>query len=76
MKTFTLKVNEDELKALIAHHSSKQNQACYDDGNKPDIETSARIHDLTKRLNRETPEIETDPRPMEDKSTETKTESW
>jgi hypothetical protein len=42
MKTWTLKVSEDELKALIDFH--KQNTE-YD----PNI--SFRIHDLTKRLN-------------------------
>ena len=55
MKTFKLTVTEDELRALIdfnlAHHQDK-----------PTVESSARIHDLTKRLNKETPEIENDPR--------------
>ena len=44
-KTWKLQVNEDELKAIIEYHRIK----LYGD---PTIETSARIHDLTKRLNR------------------------
>lgn len=67
MKTWTVKINEEELRALIIHHNYRMLGA----GN-VDIETSARIHDLTKRLNRETPEIEGDPRPQETKSQETK----
>jgi hypothetical protein len=52
MKTWKLTVNEDELKALINHHRFKTDDTT--------VETSARIHDLTKRLNKETPEIEKD----------------
>ncbi len=53
MKTFKLTVNEDELKALIDHHKQSTTY---------DTETSERIHALTKRLNRDTPEIEGDAR--------------
>ena len=61
MKTWKLTVNEEELKALIWHHSHLHLHSAepYDE-DKPDVERSARIHDLTKRLNRETPEIETE----------------
>ena len=51
MRTFKLQVNEDELKALILH-----NKECLYNDMTP--ERCARIHDLIKRLNRETPEIE------------------
>lgn len=51
MKTWKLTVNEDELRALINHHVNSM----FGDTS---IERSARIHDLTKRLNKETPEIE------------------
>lgn len=53
MKTFKLTVTEDELKALIDFHKQSTTY---------DVETSERIHSLTKRLNRDTPEIENDPR--------------
>ncbi|HYT42022.1 MAG TPA: hypothetical protein VEP90_06730 [Methylomirabilota bacterium] len=58
MKTFKLTVTEDELKALIEYHARFM---CY--GGNPttnpfNTETSERIHTLTKRLNKETPEIE------------------
>ena len=51
-KTWKLTVNEEELKALIDHHKQR---SCF---NSYDVETSSRIHDLTKRLNKDTPEIE------------------
>lgn len=72
MKTWKLTVNEDELRALIDyHHNSVLIQG------KHDVERSARIHDLTKRLNRETPEIENDPRPKEKMPTpEPQTTTW
>lgn len=56
MKTFKLTVNEDELKALISHHAYKM----FGDTTTADfgVNTSARIHDLTKRLNRDMPDIE------------------
>lgn len=51
MKTWTLKIDEDELRALITYHN---NRMFVDQS----IEHSSRIHDLTKRLNKDTPEIE------------------
>ena len=57
MKTFKLTVTEDELKALINHHS-RIIQNSIEDGALPSIDTSERIHNLTKRLNKDTPEIE------------------
>jgi hypothetical protein len=59
MKTFKLTVTEDELKALINHHHNN-----YEDRFNP--ETSERIHTLTKRLNKETPEIEVETRPRQE----------
>lgn len=63
MKTFKLTVTEDELKALIDFHKQSTSY---------DIETSERIHNLTKRLNRETPEIDNDPRPQDTIQTQDK----
>lgn len=51
MKTWTLKIDEDELKALIMHHVNRM----FSDQS---VERSSRIHDLTKRLNKDAPEIE------------------
>ncbi len=63
MKTFKLTVTEGELLALIYHHSRIiQNHIEDNDAIYPSIETSERIHALTKRLNRDIPEIENDPR--------------
>lgn len=71
MKTWSLKINEEELKALIDHHAAMHGTGDYE------IERSARIHDLTKRLNKETPEIETDPRPDETRQPPvTQPEGW
>ena len=59
MKTFKLTVTEDELKALINHHA-------FNMANREgpfDTDTSERIHNLTKRLNKDTPEIEGNPVP-------------
>jgi pyruvate-formate lyase-activating enzyme len=53
MKKFKLTVDEEELKALIRFHSAN-----ILDNDNYEIERSQRIHDLTKRLNKETPEIE------------------
>lgn len=61
MKTFGLKVSEDELKALIDYNLSRHGL-----NREYDIERSQRIHDLTKRLNKETPEIENDARAEEE----------
>lgn len=52
MKTFKITVTEDEMRALIRFHSERM---IVDDQK---IETSERIHNLTKRLNKDTPEIE------------------
>jgi hypothetical protein len=60
MKTWKVALTEDELKAVIEMHLQKM----YSDATP---ERSARIHDLTKRLNKETLEIENDPRPSETK---------
>lgn len=46
MRTFKLTVTEDELKVIIRHHTNHMAI----DGYK--VDTSARIHDLAKRLNK------------------------
>ena len=78
MKTWKLTVNEEELKALICFHSEEHSNNA--NHAMPDVERSARIHDLTKRLNRKTPEVETDPRPNENSgivsNTERATTTW
>lgn len=51
MKTWNLRVNEEELKALINYH------ACQMTSGITAVETSSRIHDLTKRLNKTDAEI-------------------
>lgn len=55
-KKFKVTLSEDELKAVIMHNM----QSMY---NSMNVETSARIHDLTKRLNKETPESEEEKTP-------------
>lgn len=52
-RKFKVTLNEDELKAVISYNSGRlwENYS---------VECSARIHDLTKRLNRDTPEVEQD----------------
>lgn len=57
MKTFKVTITEEELIAIIEHHAHKMSSY------EITPERSARIHDLTKRLHKETPEIENDPRP-------------
>lgn len=52
MKTWTLKINEGEMRALIDYNLIQLQSCDYK------TETSARIHDLTKRLNKDIPEIE------------------
>jgi hypothetical protein len=47
-RTWTLKIDENELRWLIQAHSIKH--AC--DIHGFNVESSARIHDLTKRLNK------------------------
>ena len=52
-KTWKLTVNEDELRKLIRLHAGKLYHYDSDENNKDlTIETSARLHDLVKRLNR------------------------
>ena len=58
MKTFKITVSEGELVALIYYHNRIMRDYI-EVGNVPLIETSERIHNLTKRLNKDTPEIET-----------------
>ena len=53
MRTFKITVDEDELKALIDHHTAIHNLHGYK------VETSERIHKLTKSLNK--PETEEPP---------------
>lgn len=54
-RTWTLKVSESEMNALIQHNLLKH---CNElDEGKATTETSMRIHDLTKRLNKETADI-------------------
>lgn len=50
-KTWKLTVDEEELRALINHNNAKLFNEC-----KPEI--SARLHDLVKRLNKDTPDVE------------------
>ena len=57
MKTFKITVSEGELVALIHYHNGIMCLDIQSNAN-PSIETSERIHNLTKRLNKDTPEIE------------------
>jgi hypothetical protein len=57
MKEYRVALTEAELKAVIRHHSESM---CLGD---IDADTSKRIHDLTKRLKNDGPEISNDPRP-------------
>lgn len=52
MKTFTFKATEDELLALIKHHSLNMVH------NSPTPEMSERLHFLTKKLHKDTPDVE------------------
>lgn len=52
-RKFRLQVTEDELLALIQFHGANISNTA-----KPSIDTSERLHDLVKRLNKETPDIE------------------
>ena len=56
MKTFKLTITEEEIKALIRYHADNLNKGYHG----YDVETSERIHTLTKRLNKDTPEIESE----------------
>lgn len=69
MKTWKLTVNEDELRALITHHLNKM-------FGEQSVERSARIHDLTKRLNKETPEIENAEQAQPQQAAPKSTEGW
>ena len=62
MKTFRVALTENELKAVIRHHAS------YVAIGEFEPETTKRIHDLTKRLKDDKPEIENDPRLTNDTS--------
>ena len=57
MKTFKITVSEGELVALIYYHNRIMRDYI-EVGDVPLIETSERIHNLTKRLNKDTPEVE------------------
>ena len=54
MKTFKLTVTEEELRSIIKYHAQAVELGQHD------VETSERIHTLTKRLNKDTPEIESE----------------
>ncbi len=58
MKTFGLRVNEEELMALIKHHSYN-----IMDHQSPLPEMSERLHNLVKRLHKDTPEVEDEKQP-------------
>lgn len=51
MRTWQLRINEDELKALIHFHSINHADSL-SQGKEVSNEISSRIHDLTKRLNK------------------------
>lgn len=53
MKTFTFKATEEELMALIRHHSFN----IHNDDN-PNPEMSERLHFLMKKLHKDTPDVE------------------
>lgn len=58
-RKFRLQVTEEELIALIGHHSVKINEKVYGGTTGlPSVENSERLHDLMKRLHKTTPEIE------------------
>lgn len=52
MKTWKLTVNEEELRALIDYHAIQIGKSIGMSNPIYSVETSARIHDLTKRLNK------------------------
>jgi hypothetical protein len=52
MKTYKIALTEEEVKAVIMYHSEHMSQGHID------AERSRRIHDLTKRLKDDGPEIE------------------
>ena len=61
MKTFKLQITEDELVALIEYHTGRLSQEAM--AGRPTNDTAQRLVDLTRRLNKDMPEIEGDPRP-------------
>lgn len=71
MKTWTVKINEEELRALIQHHACKM--TCGD--TEHNTERSGRLHDLTKRLNKGDAEGEKQEAPIEGQ-TEKKADPW
>lgn len=68
MKTFKLTVDENELRAIISYHM-------YSSPDGFTVERSSRIHDLTKRLNKETPEVEKEETETHT-NPETKVDGW
>lgn len=64
MKTFTFKATEDELIALIHHHANKivtkSVAALWTNGEHPSTELSERLHFLTKKLHKDTPDVDAD----------------
>lgn len=68
MRTFKLTVTEDELKALINHHIFVVQTHT--------VEWSARIHDLTKRLNKTVEENNNADVERENATEQPKVEGW
>lgn len=60
-RKFRLQVTEDELKALISHHANSITSGLF---GAITTDISARIHDLTKRLHSDAPEISNDKEPI------------
>jgi hypothetical protein len=63
-RKFKITLDEDELKAVIGYHLNNH-YGSYD------VERSARIHDLTKRLNKKDDEKETTEVPEQQPQTST-----
>lgn len=55
-RTFKIQISEDELLTLIDYHSSELKHVIKEFGNAPK-DRAERIVELTRRLNKETPEI-------------------
>lgn len=70
MRTFKLTVTEDELKAIIRYHTNNMPI----DGYK--VDTSARIHDLAKRLNKTVEENNNANVERENATEQPKVEGW
>lgn len=77
-RKFRLQVTEEELIALIAHHSMKlasvSGTALWKSGDSPQTEVSERLHDLVKRLNKTGPEAENETKAQSDGPQENKSE--